>query len=361
MSNEIRGLQYLRGLAAAFVVIDHAASVAAIDKYFGQTVLGGILTHGGKGVDLFFVLSGFIICITSLSEKDLGPKLGVTAFAARRFARIVPVMWLATISYAVFRILGRGVISWEDCLRGLFLFPDGNVQPPQLWTLRHELIFYTLFAISFLNGRRKIWIITLWVISPFIFEWLFSPNNNDRREHFLFIVANPVNIEFAAGLLMGVFWLRSTRDYSFTSPIHPMIVLSALMILFVALNFWLRVPFHRISSNIISSLICIPILLIGSHIRCPHDLLDKFANLLGNASFSIYLFHMHFISAILGIWAKIRPDTPIGLVIFVTSLASIMAGVTIYVLIEKPVLRWTRMALEPWISPGDSQPSGNRA
>lgn len=70
---EIEGIQYLRGIAACAVVIDHAAGMTALPKYFGDAVWGGFLQRGYIGVDLFFMISGFIICIVSLERTMLSP------------------------------------------------------------------------------------------------------------------------------------------------------------------------------------------------------------------------------------------------------------------------------------------------
>src|SRR5689334_19701485 len=107
MAKEIVGVQYLRGLAALAVVVDHSGITVATPKYFGTVIGGGLLNHGASGVDLFFLISGFIITATSL-DADWQPKVKLGAFFGRRFIRIVPLMWIAIVSYAVLKFLGRG-------------------------------------------------------------------------------------------------------------------------------------------------------------------------------------------------------------------------------------------------------------
>ncbi len=138
-----------------FVVVDHTAGMARFEKYFGVDVFDGFLTKGACGVDVFFLISGFIICVIALNGPQLTPRISWSAFAERRFSRIVPLMWVAVLSYVALRVLGRGAFFPGPYLRALTLFPVADVQPPQIWTLRHEAVFYAVFAISFLIGRTS--------------------------------------------------------------------------------------------------------------------------------------------------------------------------------------------------------------
>src|SRR4029077_17035692 len=83
----IRPVQYLRGIAAMMVVWHHA---------LGQIALSRLLTElppfGGYGVDLFFVISGFIMVVTTW-DKPIGP----LEFMRHRIRRIVPLYWLVTL------------------------------------------------------------------------------------------------------------------------------------------------------------------------------------------------------------------------------------------------------------------------
>jgi len=344
---EIIGVQYLRGLAAFAVVVDHTNGMANFDKYFGHEILNGFLSHGARGVDLFFLISGFIICMISLRGPELLSTMTGAVFAERRFTRIVPLMWLAILSYAALRLLGRGTFFAGPYLRALTLFPAGDVQPNQIWTLRHEAIFYALFALSFLVGRRKVWILLLWAASPFVYAALsLSTHPSDFFGQFLHIVAHPVNVEFFAGFLIGVLWHKKTKLFSFSVSVSPVLIFLCAMIAFMAISYVLLLSFDSVSSTAISATICVPIMFAGIHVRCHEGWIDRLGKVMGDASYAIYLFHPHFVSAILGVWSKLAHQTPIAIVLVGTIIVTTTACVFVHLYIERPLLKVSRNLID---------------
>jgi exopolysaccharide production protein ExoZ len=344
---EIDGIQYLRGLAAVSVVVDHTAGMVGFDKYFSREILNGFLSNGARGVDLFFLISGFIICMIALKGPELSPNTTPTAFAERRFTRIVPLMWLAILSYAALRLAGRGTFFAGSYLRALTLFPAGDVQPNQIWTLRHEAIFYALFAFSFLVGRRKTWILLFWAAAPFVYAALSLPQwPTNLFGQFTRIVAHPVNIEFFTGFVIGLFWHKKSNQFSFSVPISPVIIFACAMIAFMAISYAFRLSFDSIFATTISASISAPILFAGIHVRCHRTWIDRLGNLLGDASYAIYLFHPHFVSAILGVWSKVAYHTPITIVIGGTILLATFAAVLVHLYIERPLLKASRNMMD---------------
>ncbi len=164
---EILGIQYVRGIAAVAVVLDHSAGMGAFEKYFGAIVFNDFLKFGAHGVDVFFVLSGFIIAYVAL-HPNLLPRLTFLDFYKRRAVRILPLMWLAIGSYAALRMLGGITADWVDYLRAATLFPIGQVAPLNIWTLRHETLFYLLFGVSWLAYRRARHGIFFWFAAPLL-------------------------------------------------------------------------------------------------------------------------------------------------------------------------------------------------
>src|SRR5205807_1003674 len=98
----IFGIQMLRGLAAIMVVFAHIHPQL---EHFGGPMLSW-LSIGGSGVDIFFVISGFIIWMTSQS-----PQMTAKDFLMRRAIRIVPLYWFATAVLASVALLAPAVMS----------------------------------------------------------------------------------------------------------------------------------------------------------------------------------------------------------------------------------------------------------
>jgi exopolysaccharide production protein ExoZ len=163
-AHALTGIQYVRAAAALVVILDHASEKMAQPKYFGRAPLGGVFEAGSVGVDVFFCLSGFIIVYIALDRAGAA-KMPAWTFVKRRFARIVPFMWLVVIAYAALRLGARGAFPVWNYVRALSLFPIGEVDPSVVWTLRHEWLFYLVFGLSFLSGRR--WLFGLWLLAPF--------------------------------------------------------------------------------------------------------------------------------------------------------------------------------------------------
>ena len=145
----ILALQILRAVAAVAVVLVHAG----IDlSYFGHTNVTWT-TRGNAGVDLFFVVSGFVMVY--IASPQFGKREAPVQFFVRRLIRIVPLYWLLTTGYIVAKSYPLAYIAAS------YLFipaarPNGVLQPVILqgWTLTYEMFFYLLFAIAILLRRR---------------------------------------------------------------------------------------------------------------------------------------------------------------------------------------------------------------
>ncbi|MFQ3215310.1 MAG: exopolysaccharide production protein ExoZ [Marivirga sp.] len=155
-------IQALRAIAAWIVVFHHIG----IDLFHNQREVPAFLfpftAFGSIGVDIFFVVSGFVIsfCVGNYKGKPLN-------FWMNRIIRIFPNYWFYTIVMSflilylpswVFHTTG---ISLENFLLSLILVPHENIggygNLPVLevgWTLTFEMIFYTIFSVSLLFDKR---------------------------------------------------------------------------------------------------------------------------------------------------------------------------------------------------------------
>ena len=116
------------------------------------------------GVDIFFVISGFIMVYAS--SRWFGSAQSPRVFLAHRIARIVPLYWATTMLYLAVVLFAPALLNSEYLAPGFvissFLFipaarPDGLVQPLYSlgWTLNYEMFFYALFAIAIAFPRRR--------------------------------------------------------------------------------------------------------------------------------------------------------------------------------------------------------------
>jgi exopolysaccharide production protein ExoZ len=137
----LTNLQGLRAVAALGVVVFHFGLMPPTKLPF---------RIGASGVDIFFVLSGFIIAHSSTRSAR--------HFLARRFIRVLPAYWIATVIAALFTLQNMdfsGASEW--LVQSLFYLPHPDGRPPLIfvaWTLVYELVFYLLYWLALRAGRR---------------------------------------------------------------------------------------------------------------------------------------------------------------------------------------------------------------
>jgi exopolysaccharide production protein ExoZ len=153
-SSEIyAGIQCLRFVAALMVVVRHAT-------YYTSERLSSemaVWTNGGAGVDVFFIISGFVMMITAGKfERRSG---GWADFALRRLVRVVPLYWLATTVKLATMLLMPAVVlhatlDWGYVAKSYLFVPayadDGTIAPLMGvgWTLLFEMFFYAVFTLA---------------------------------------------------------------------------------------------------------------------------------------------------------------------------------------------------------------------
>lgn len=149
MNNKIYSLQYLRAFAALWVLLTHVLQRLDIQP-------NGVFFAGQWGVDIFFLLSGFIIYLTT---KDFS---SWKVFAIKRIFRIYPAYLLCLIIYTAYRVVYDGagynaVTIIQNILMIPFSGPIGfkSLIVGQAWSTCYELYFYALLTILLLLGISK--------------------------------------------------------------------------------------------------------------------------------------------------------------------------------------------------------------
>ena len=160
----LAGLDALRGIAATVVMLHHyTANYDHYVRHVAVTGLSGVFLFGIFGVDLFFIVSGFVICMT----LEGGPRGG--DFAVARFARLYPA-FVVSMMVTIIALLacGRAIDMWA-IMANLTMSPQwfgvANLDA-SYWTLKWELLFYGLAAL-FLRGRAPEWPCVVWLMCGF--------------------------------------------------------------------------------------------------------------------------------------------------------------------------------------------------
>ncbi len=210
-------IQFLRFLAAMLVVLYHSATrIPANDSVF-QGIFSMGESLGFAGVDIFFVISGFIMAYTSAGHSGVTDSFD---FARRRLARIFSGYWpffvLALIIFGSFR---PEHFAESNLLKSFLLWPQSlnHVLLEITWTLSYELYFYLLFSLLILlsNPRNRIGVIWLAFGLLLVFNLYrhfvahsFSPENIYYLTFWSQFLTSPFLLEFFAGSLLAWWLLR---------------------------------------------------------------------------------------------------------------------------------------------------------
>jgi peptidoglycan/LPS O-acetylase OafA/YrhL len=334
-------LQAARGVAANLVVFCHL--LRAEGTYTGGGVLPAFTIYGFAGVDLFFVLSGFIM--VAAAGRGIGP----LRFLWRRAVRIYPTYWLVSLVVVVIMMVApamdHSMVNVPFSLwRSFLLVPDRT--PPLLavgWTLVHEVYFYLVFAtflalrIPILAGLIAWGLVLLGVTMVAPHQVAFSP--------VLHVVTSPLTAEFMMGALVGILW----RNYD--APAALIVGVTGLAVLALSISY--AAPALSLITNphidawrvilfgVPSALILYALAAVEHRARSarPPALLVA----LGDWSYATYLMHVLVISAVGRVLVLLFPAGGIGvsLVLIATGLvAANLAGAAIHVLFERPSLKW---------------------
>ena len=165
MATRLVGLEAIRGIAALLVVFFHLQDIAW--RKIGLLPLGGMFGAGDRGVDLFFVLSGFIIMWTHAA--DIGKPDRVAPYLFKRAARIYPSVWIITTAALVVYGLQFGGAVKSGKLEAWNIVASFMLLPQRMpalvnvtWTLTYEIFFYALFALVLYRRRLGLTALLIW-------------------------------------------------------------------------------------------------------------------------------------------------------------------------------------------------------
>jgi exopolysaccharide production protein ExoZ len=321
---EIRSVQYLRGLAAIGVLIFHAAERA-----------GWAFGVGAAGVDVFFVISGFIMWVVTCRKT---PPPG--QFLVRRVQRIVPLYWLMTLAVAAVAVAIPGAFpamqpTLETVGKSLLFIPyrdaEGLIAPLIIpgWTLNFEMFFYVLFAIGLMAPAR----LRPWLVSGALVALVAMRPLGDVQNPLWATYTNPILLEFGAGVWLGKAWSEKRlpgRGLSWALVGLGLAAFAATALTGVDVE-----PARVLLWGVPALLLVCGAVSLEQHGPVPNW---RPLQALGDASYSIYLIHGLAISAAIRLLAMIGLSAP-GLTFAVAIVVGIAAGLVAYQLVEKPLMR----------------------
>jgi len=327
----IHSLQVLRFVAAAMVVHAHGVSLAHVlglgTGLLGRGRLEGL---GVAGVDIFFVLSGVVICRLAFLE----PRRPTPAdFLRRRVERVVPLYWLVTVAGGLSLVIVAPALYWRELLTSLTFWPAWDRLASPLftigWTLCFEALFYAGAALVLRSWR---WAGVLAI--AYAASWWLRLGTGWAVFRFL---GNPLILEFLFGVAVAHIW-RERR-----APGIGLALLALGTVLLTAVPLWPELYSYERSFD--GSLAGERVLLFGVpaalivcgalHLepRVPSRLV-KGLSVLGDASYALYLTHWLLAQAL-------QHATPFGtadgvIVGFVA--LSILVSLAVWLWLEKPFL-----------------------
>jgi len=206
-SSKIDPLQAIRAFASITVMLFHGTSI--IHERLGYLFLGNFFLAGFSGVDVFFVLSGFIILYTSSTGKN-----NTLKFLKKRFIRIYPIYWVITaLLIAAFFISPSAEQSYKGDTGIIFgsfsLFPQKRYVLGVAWTLSYEVIFYLVFALTYFRKPTYLfYALTVWIGVILLFHFLSIKTDI----YAINALTSPIILDFSFGCLVAYLY-RQNSDF----------------------------------------------------------------------------------------------------------------------------------------------------
>ena len=326
-------------------MLAHLGGLIALEKYSGIYEFNLPFCFGHLGVEIFFVISGFIIYTTH--NKDLSRPEEVGLFLKKRAIRIFPVFLIVfwVVYFIAFFTSLRSTLPSDPfvILKTMLLYPQKRTVPVLAvsWTLQYELLFYVSFAFLIIN-KNIIYIYGMALLYLHLIYFNAEPSFNiefiQSQHVFLFIIGmivayinnlNLKNIKTSFFLCTGLVLFLCAIVKDISEKVLPSASTLEYKILIVG--------------------VAVSLIIFGM-VQMEKSGFDfkrlKMLNLLGDASYSLYLIHYPILSVlakfsvVLGI---INFGVTGALITYFTLLiACLVAAVMFHMYIEKPILKYFR-------------------
>jgi exopolysaccharide production protein ExoZ len=338
---KVLSLQVLRFYAALVVLLSHVEGYVVAHGASHGVSVPAVGISGRLGVEIFFVISGFIMGWLSL---DLFGKAGAAQqFALDRVTRIVPLYWVCTFAAAGLFLLkqklgpgGDPVPPVADLLKSFFFYPvnaEGVHRPvlAQGWTLDFEMLFYGIFAFCLMLSRS--WA-TVALISAFLVIYLlgFVPGMPAPFQ----VWADPIIFDFLAGFILAL--IRGRWGVVLRIGGHPLLLLAG-----IALTTTLLVTTWGAPVFSMASILLVALCTLGPDIRTGHG--NGALVRMGDWSYSLYLTHIFALSLLAMAWRKFFGGEWLWFYATLNILVPIAVSAIVFHRLEMPMTRLLRRRL----------------
>lgn len=311
----ISNIQILRAISAVIIVLFHIV-VSARSYDLETSIFYKIDIWGPASVDIFFIISGFIMVYIQHKKKRTARQ-----FIQDRIERVIPLYWIVTVFMSLLLLISSQPITSELFIQSMLFYNYTIFQEmPVLyvgWTLEYEMLFYLLFGLSlFLNSPKLSFLLSTIALGSLALLGLHS-----------------VILDFLYGMLAAHIFIK------FKTSIKP--IFSLMLIFLGILLLTVEWPIE-LARNIYAG---IPALIIFMGFLYLPPIKSKLFNLLGDASYSIYLIQVVSIPVLYKVFQLIPLKNISYLPEFYAILClafTCLAGVILHFTIEKPVANLIR-------------------
>ena len=332
-------IQVLRAIAALLVVHAHAA---------GPTGLGLRWVGGADGVDLFFVISGFIIAYVAALDPS--------QFMTRRLIRIVPIYWTSTIALyllvvAMPRLFHTTSSDPVLLVRSLAFLPtasgvhtEDGIPHPTLsggWTLNYEMYFYALFAIALAWSRPRATTLVVALLLAVLAVVQLTPLRDSAVAYFY---GHPIVLEFAYGIAAFhvVRWVEARRRVAQAPRGEPAMLAAGAALGLIALAFSYEL-FGMTPRYLASGIPAFVVVVCAVLLERVHRIAitNRWVILAGDASYVMYLIHAYVVFGVLRLAVGQRRMSELagqGMTLVLMAVST-LAAIAIYRYYEQPILR----------------------
>ncbi|WP_291329199.1 acyltransferase [Desulfovibrio sp. UCD-KL4C] len=341
--NKLNSLQILRAIAAILVCFSHVHfSTKVYSAHFNMPSYESLAKFESffrSGVDIFFIISGFVMAYV-VTDKKINLKF-CKNFACKRILRIYPMYWIVLSAYAIYSYIfssGGQFHSFKTIVLSSLLTPGYRLLPIS-WTLTFEMTFYIIFTISLLisiiEGDKFILAISI-ISLAYALSFLLQPTQDTFG-----ILQSPLLYEFVIGIFIAKMYINKLllpKLYAY------LLIIIYFIIVYYNISTTLTpngfsweyiIRWGGSSSLIVYALICLEY----RGVNFP-QILHK----IGDSSYSLYLLHALLMTFFVKTWVKLDLPplvSPRTLTLFLL-LFAITASYLAYITLEKPMLKFTQ-------------------